>query len=186
MGEFDTKFYHGRFEYVEFGHDVPEGDFTRFVVLFIKTLLEAFEVENEVFPSSKKGRKPYSLRKMMSLVYYSYSRGFTKASVIADMAKNHSYFKYVANGITPDEDTINNFINIWGSFFEYLISYTVQFAKISGFTDFENVCADGTFIRSANNKFNVVHRDDVEVLIDYYSGKISGLGAIGEFKIPCS
>ena len=48
----------------------------------------------------------------MSLVYYSYSRGFTKASVIADMAKNHSYFKYVANGITPDEDTINNFINI--------------------------------------------------------------------------
>ena len=89
------------------------------------------------------------------------------------MAKNHSYFKYVANGITPDEDTVNNFINIWGSFFEYLISYTVQFAKISGFTDFENVCADGTFIRSANNKFNVVHRDDVEVLIDYYSGKIS-------------
>ena len=100
MGEFDTKFYHGWFEYVELGHDVPEGDFARFVVLFIKMLLEAFEVENEVFPSSKKGRKPYSLRKMMSLVYYSYSRGFTKASVIADMAKNHSYFKYVANGIS--------------------------------------------------------------------------------------
>ena len=184
MGEFDTKFYHGRFEYVEFGHDIPEGDFARFVVLFIKTLLEIFEVENEVFPSSKKGRKPYSLRKMMSLVYYSYSRGFTKASVIADMAKNHSYFKYVANGITPDEDTINNFINIWGSFFEYLISYTVQFAKISGFTDFENVCADGTFIRSANNKFNVVHRDDVEVLIDYYSGKLVDWEQLESLRFP--
>ena len=48
---------------------------------------------------------------MLSLVYYGYSRGFTKASVIADMAKNHKYFQYVANGIESDEDTINNFIN---------------------------------------------------------------------------
>ena len=56
-------------------------------------------------------------REMMSLVYYSYSRGFTEASVIADLAKYHSHFKYVANGITPNEDTINNFIKIWGSFF---------------------------------------------------------------------
>jgi len=69
------------------------------------------------FPSSKRGRKSYSLRKMMSLVYYSYSRGFTEAIVIEDMAKYHSHFQYVANGITPDEDTINNFIKIWGSFF---------------------------------------------------------------------
>ena len=42
------------------------------------------------------------------------------------MAKNHTYFKYAANGITPNEDTINNFINIWGSFFEYTITYSIQ------------------------------------------------------------
>ena len=59
MGEFDTKFYHGRFEYVEFGYDVPEGDFARFVVLFIKMLLKTFELENEKFPSSKRGRKSF-------------------------------------------------------------------------------------------------------------------------------
>ncbi len=117
MSELDTVYYHGRLEYVEFGHEVPEGDFARFVDLFIKMILKTFELKNEEFPSSKPGRKSYSLRKMMSLVYYSYSRGFTEATVIADMAKYHSYFKYVANGITPDKDTINNFINIWGSFF---------------------------------------------------------------------
>ena len=76
MSELDTVYYHGRIEYLEFGHDVPEGDFARFVVLFIKMLLKTFKLENKVFPSSKRGRKPYSLRKMMSLVYYSYSRGF--------------------------------------------------------------------------------------------------------------
>ena len=137
MSELDTVGYYGRFEYVAFDKDIPEGNFARFVVLFIKMVLKTFEIENEEFLSSKPGRKPYALRKMMSLIYYSYSRGFTEASVIADMAKYHSYFKYVANGITPDEDTINDFINKWGSFTEYLISYTVQFAQIAGFTNFE-------------------------------------------------
>lgn len=184
MSELDTVYYHGRIEYLEFGHDVPEGDFARFVVLFIKMLLKTFELENEEFPSSKRGRKSYSLRKMMSLVYYSYSRGFTEASVIEDMAKYHSHFQYVANGITPDEDTINNFIKIWGSFFEYLISYTVQFAKIAGFTTFENICADSTFIKSANNKFNVVHKEDVEILIDYYSSKLVDNEQLDALRLP--
>ena len=61
MSELDTVYYHGQFEYVEFGHDVPEGDFARFVVLFIKMILKTFELENEEFPSSKPGRKSYSL-----------------------------------------------------------------------------------------------------------------------------
>ena len=184
MSELDRVYYRGRIEYIEFGHDVPEGDFARFVVLFIKMVLKTFELENEEFPSSKKGRKSYSLRKMMSLVYYSYSRGFTEASVIEDMAKHHSHFQYVANGITPDEDTINNFINIWGSFFEYLISYTVQFAKIVGFTTFENICVDSTFVKSANNKFNVVHKEDVEILIDYYSGKLVDYEQLNALRLP--
>ena len=40
MSELDTTYYSGRFEYVEFGHDVPEGDFARFVVLFINRVLD--------------------------------------------------------------------------------------------------------------------------------------------------
>ena len=171
MSDIDTKDYVGKFEFVTFGSMVPKGDFARFVVLFIKMLLKTYELENETFPSVKHGRKAYSLHKMASLVFYSFARGFTKASVIADLAKYHHYFKYVANGIEPDEDTINNFIGLWGDFFEYLIGYSVQFAQIAGFTTFENTCADSTFAKSNNNKFNVIHKDDVETLIDYYTSK---------------
>ena len=138
MSDIDHNDYVGQFEFVRFDDNIPEGDFVRFVVLFINKLLKTFEIENEIFPSSKPGRKGYALHKMASLVYYSFSRGFTKASIIADMAKNHTYFKYAANGITPNEDTINNFINIWGSFFEYTITYSVQVAPMAGFINFNN------------------------------------------------
>ena len=184
MSDIDCNDYVGRFEFVKFGHDVPKGDFARFVVIFIKMLLKTFEIENETFPSSKPGRKPYALHKMASLVYYSYARGFTKASVIADMAKNHTYFKFVANGITPDEDTINNFIDIWGSFFEYLIVYSIQLAKIAGFTTFENTCIDSTFAKSNNNKFNVVHKEDVKTLINYYSNKLIDMSELEALRFP--
>ena len=184
MCDIDTNDYVGRFEFVEFGHNVPEGDFARFVVLFIKMLLKTFEVENETFPSSKLGRKPYALHKMASLVYYSYVRGFTKASVIEDMVKNHTYFKFVANGIESDEDTINNFINIWGSFFEYIIDYSIQLAQIAGFTTFENTCVDSTFAKSKNNKFNVVHKNDVKILIDYYSNKLVDMDELEGLRFP--
>lgn len=117
MVDIDINGYVGQFEFNVFGSRVPKGDFARFVVLFIKMLLKTYELENETFPSAKPGRKAYALHKMASLVFYSYARGFTKASVIADLAKNHHYFKYVANGIEPDEDTINNFTNMWSDFF---------------------------------------------------------------------
>ena len=184
MSDINTSDYVGRFEFVEFGSKVPEGDFARFVVTFIKMLLKSFQLENETFPSSKPGRKPYALHKMASLVYYSYSRGFTKASIIADMAKNHHYFQFVANGIEPDEDTINNFINIWGSFFEYLVSYTVQFSKMSSLTTFHNLSLDSTFAKSNNNKFNVIHKDDVDVLIRHYSSKLVEPEELESLRFP--
>ena len=152
--------------------------------MFIKTLLKSFNLENEVFKSSKPGRKGYALHKMGSLVYYSYGGGFTKASVIADLAKHHTYFKYVANGIGPDEDTINEFINKWGSFFEYLITYTVHFAKLVNFTEFEIIDIDGSPIESANNKFNVIHKEDAILLLDYYMGHIISKDDLTNLRLP--
>lgn len=170
MSDIDINDYCGKFEYVSFDKNIPEGDFSRFVVMFVNFMLKSFNLDNEVFPSAKDNKKGYAMHKMVSLVYYSYARGFTKASVIADLAKNHTYFKFVANGIEPDEDTINLFINKWGSFFDFMLSYTVQFAKMAGFTSFENISVDSTMLKAANNKFYVIHEDDAKTLFNYYRG----------------
>ncbi len=100
------------------------------------------------------------------------------------MARYHDYFKFVANGITPDEDTINNFINLWGCFFEFILTYSIQLAYVAGFTTFKTQCADSTFASSYNNKFNVVHKDDVKILIDYYSGRILSVKELEVLRLP--
>ena len=170
MDDLDINDYCGKFEYVSFDKHIPKGDFARFVVMFIKSLLKSFNLDNEIFPSTIDNNKGYSMQKMACLVFYSYARGFTKASIIADLAKHHTFFKFVANGITPDEDTINRFINKWGTLFEYIMSYTVQFAHITGFTTFENISVDSTMMKAANNKFNIIHEDDAKTLLAYYQG----------------
>ena len=76
MSDIDHNDYVGQFEFVRFDDNIPEGDFVRFVVLFINKLLKTFEIENEIFLSSKPGRKCYALHKMVSLVYYSFFQRF--------------------------------------------------------------------------------------------------------------
>lgn len=46
MSDIDVNDYGGTLEYVDFGYDIPEDDFVRFVVLFIKTMLKSFNLEN--------------------------------------------------------------------------------------------------------------------------------------------
>ena len=46
-------------------------------------------------------------------------------------------------------------------------------AKLAGFTNFHNVDAGGTSLKATNNKFNIIHKSDVNILIKYYSSKIT-------------
>ena len=115
-------------------------------------VLKNFQLENKTFLSGKYDKKSYSLHKMDLLVCYSFARGFTKASVIYDMAKNHTYFQYVANAIDPDEDTV----------IDFMVPFTVQFAILGGLTNIENISVDSTYAKSANNKFNVIHKLFIE------------------------
>ena len=57
-------------------------------------------------------------------------------------------------------------------------------AQIAGFTTFENTCVDSTFAKSNNNKFNVVHKDDVKILIDYYSNKLVDMDKLEVLRFP--
>ena len=66
------------------------------------------------------------------------------------------------------------------------ISYLTLYNSLKStvFTNFENICADSTVIQSANNKFNVVHKEDVEILIDYYSGKLIDYEQLEGLRFP--
>lgn len=51
MSDIDINDYCGKFEYVSFDKNIPEGDFSRFVVMFVNFMLKSFNLDNEVFPS---------------------------------------------------------------------------------------------------------------------------------------
>lgn len=172
MSDIDTAEYVGRFEFVNFGHCVPEDHFARFVVHFVKSFFKFFNYQNEVVKAAEPGRKGYSFIKMACLIYYAYANGITESKEIEYRARYDKIYIYVCNGIEPSYKTIENFIKKWGSFFDLFISYTINYARLAGFTGMEHVAFDGTVKKAANNKFNVVHREDVRILLRYYKGKI--------------
>ena len=47
----------------------------------------------------------------------------------------------------------------------------------------ENTCAKSTFAKYNNNKFNVVHKDDVEILIEYYSNKLVDINKLKGLRL---
>ena len=63
MGDIDTAYYRGRFEYVEFDCEIPKDNLVRFVVEVIMSIISIFQLENEVIKCNTAGREYYSLSK---------------------------------------------------------------------------------------------------------------------------
>lgn len=77
------------------------------------------------------------------------------------------------------------------------MTFEVVFLNISLFIPFnclkspdspllKNTCVDSTFAKSRNNKFNVIHEDDVKkkTLIDYYSNKLVDRSELDALRFP--
>ena len=184
MSDIDTVEYVGLFEFVNFEDYIPEDHFARFVVMFVKSFLKFFYLENEIYVAPIKGRPKYSLVKMYCLIYYAFAEGITDSKKIEYNAKYNKIYAYVCNGIQPSYKTIDNFIDEWGTLIEYFVAYTINFARIAGFTGMEQVAFDGTVMKAANNKFNVVHRSDVKVLLRFYQGKVVSRRELKKLRRP--
>ena len=67
-----------------------------------------------------------------------------------------------------------------------IISYHIPFnlLKYLVFTDFENLSVDSTFLKASNNKFNVIHKDDVKTLPAYYLGHRISNKQLTRLKFP--
>lgn len=164
--------YGGRFEYLAFDTDVPEDHYVRFVVRFVRAFLNFFKLTNLEFESAEDSNKRYSVVKLACLIYFSYAEGDTDAKEIEYNAKYNKLYIYAANGIKPSYKTIENFIEEWGDLFACMVSYSIIFAKTAGLTGLEHVAFDGSIMKGANNKFNVLYKEDVRILIRWVSGKV--------------
>lgn len=171
MQDIDVNDYKGRFEYVTFDADIPKDHFVHFVVSFVRTFLDFFKLNNLEFANADDNTKSYSFVKLACLIYYTFSEGITDSKKIEYNAKYNKLYIYAANGITPSYKTIENFIDQWGDLFECLVTYTIIFAKMANLTGLEHVAFDGSIFKAANNKFNVLHREDVRTIIRWISGK---------------
>lgn len=171
MDDIAVNDYCGRLEYVEFDAGIPEDHFVRFVVSFVRHFLNFFKLNNLEFASADDNAKSYSVVKLSCLIYYAFAEGITDAKKIEYNAKYNKLYIYAANGIEPSYKTIENFIDKWGDLFECLVTYTIIFAKTAELTGLEHVAFDGSLFKAANNKFNVLHREDVRTLIRWITGK---------------
>ena len=57
-------------------------------------------------------------------------------------------------------------------FFDTIISFTTHFAKLVNLANLGDLSIDGSPIKSANNTFNVIHKDEIQLLFIHYKGHI--------------
>lgn len=122
---------------------------------------------------------------MIKLILYGLYDGVSHISKIASYAEYNRIYQYVSDYITPDEKTIHNFIKDNSSFLEYLIELTLITAFELEMSDFEHLCVDGTIKKANCNKYNLFNKEDISMLIDYYSGSILSDDEIEKLSKPC-
>ncbi|WP_236951242.1 hypothetical protein [Methanosphaera sp. BMS] len=78
--------------------------------------------------------------------------------IIADMAKYHDIFKFVCNGITPSERTIQRYQDEYGEYYESFLQMTLKKASEKKYTEFNHVAIDGTVKKAYNSNHNTISK----------------------------
>ena len=107
---------------------------------------------------------------MFKLLIYGFYRGVTSIEMLAEMAEFHQIYRYVSGDIKPSSRTIRRFIQKYGIYFKILLGCSLIFANEINLTDFNHVAIDDSIKKADNNRFNVIHKEDIEILIKYYEG----------------
>ena len=138
-----------KLEIITHDFNVPKDHISRFVVEFIEECYPKLDIEvNE----KKNCRPSYNLCSMLKLIVYAKLEHIESARIIADMAKYHDIYKFVCDGITPSERTIQRYRNDYGEYYEQLLKMTLETAKKEEYTEFNHVAIDGTVKKAFNSK----------------------------------
>lgn len=86
-----------------YDYNIPKDYISRFVVDFIKEVYPILGINEN---KKKRGRPSYPLCSMLKLIFYAKIDHIESARVINEMAKFYDIYKFVSDGITPDERSI--------------------------------------------------------------------------------
>ena len=158
------------FKVYNWGDMIEKDHICRDIILFIDKYFDTLDIK----PKKFNGSSMYPLRSMLKVLVYAAQEGITDVRVIENLLKYNIVYKYVSGDITPSYSVINNFQRAYNDIIEEYNKLLLKEFKDEGLTNFTFESIDGTFIKSNNSRFNVIHKDDIETLINYYeSGKIT-------------
>lgn len=170
-----------QFVYTRSDEGIPEDDCSRFVVQFVDMFYPILDLDiREGLP----GAPSYPPREMFKLVIYAFYRGMTSVEMLAEMAEFHQIFRYVSGDIKPSSRSIRRFIQKYGGCFKILLGCSLIFANEVDLTEFNHVSVDGSIKKADNNRFNVIHKEDIELLIKYYNGEIISADELNQLRKP--
>ena len=147
--------------------NVPKDHIARFVVDFID---EYFPILNIKESNKKKGRNAFSVKSMIKLLIFAKINHADSAEFISEMAKYHDLYRFVCDGITPSERSIQRYRNEYGKYFEVLLQITLKKAYDDGLTKFNHITIDGTIKKALNSNNNAISKKETEILLKYFKG----------------
>ena len=65
-----------------------------------------------------------------------------------------------------------------------MLGCSLIFANKINLTDFNHVSVDRSIKKADNNRFNVIHKDDTEILIKYYEGDFLSAEELNKLRKP--
>ena len=170
-----------QFVYTRLDEGIPEDDSSRFVVQFVDMFYPVLDLEETV---ATPGAPSFPKREMFKLVIYGFYRGVTSIEMLAEMAQFHQIYRYVSGDIKPSARTIRRCITKYGGYFKILRGCTLIFSQEVNLTSFNHVSVDGSIKKADNNRFNVIHKDDIEILLDYYEGEFISADELNNLRKP--
>ena len=135
--------------------NVLSNHIARFVVDFIEESYPHLGIEEN---DEKEGRSSFPPCSILKLLVYSKIDHVESARIIADMAKYHDIYKFVCDGFTPSERTIQRYRVKYGKYYEILLQKTLEKASELDFTKFNHVAIDGTIIKAHNSNQNMISK----------------------------
>ena len=152
------------------GKMVEDDHISRFIVSFVDKYFDKLNIRKKKF----KGSSKYSVRSMLKVLVYASHEGITDVRKIEDSLKYNIVYKYVSGDITPSYSVINNFQRAYDDVITKYNKMLLKEFEEEELTNYDYQSIDGTYVKANNSRFNVIHKDDLKMLLKYYeTGSIS-------------